>query len=72
MTFEDAYTYFYNKACIMHLTKVQVMANMAAMDALQKQIAQKVKSGCCPSCNGDVKKYNYCSHCGQALDWSDV
>lgn len=51
-------------------------------EALEKQIPKKPtgnKLNCCPRCKGLVgintntihAKYNYCNHCGQAIDWSD-
>ena len=45
-------------------------------EALEKQIPKKLKDDgwlYCPICGRDVlmDKFDYCSHCGQALDWSD-
>ena len=45
-------------------------------EALEKQIPKKLKDNgwlYCPFCGRDVlmDKFDYCSHCGQALDWSD-
>lgn len=48
------------------------------MKALKKQIPQKPLSGAdhyaswrsCPVCHSKQHNtYNYCTHCGQALDW---
>lgn len=57
-----------------------------AISALEKQIPKKIKAEniktseqiirfrYCPSCNVRFIRFgmNYCSDCGQALDWSDV
>ena len=45
-------------------------------EALEKQIPKKLKGDgwlYCPFCGRDVlmDKFDYCCHCGQALDWSD-
>ena len=41
---------------------------------LEKRIPKKVYSGCCPVCGRDgydeYGRKNYCSGCGQTLDWS--
>lgn len=55
-----------------------------AISALEKQIPKKLKNignvgnvvyfGNCPHCNNQVSKTSsavVCSHCGQALNWSD-
>ena len=49
-----------------------------AIEALEKQVAKKVKKSVCPSCNriflfrhGEKRKGDYCDNCGQALDWSE-
>ena len=49
-----------------------------AIQALEKQIPKKTITmpfygGTCPSCNGLIpnKEVNYCSNCGQKLDWSE-
>lgn len=26
----------------------------------------------CPNCKEHIGRDNYCKHCGQALDWSDI
>lgn len=26
----------------------------------------------CPICNKHIGRENFCKHCGQALDWSDI
>ena len=59
-----------------------------AISALEKQIPKKPiekeligasatgykYKGRCPKCSSTVSQYkgNYCHHCGQALDWSEV
>ena len=45
-------------------------------EALEKQIPKKLKDNgwlYCPFCGRDVlmDKFDYCPHCGQALDWSE-
>ena len=52
-------------------------------DAIEKQIPKKpmdirtwvndrLKAGICPNCNDGLNSdMNYCSNCGQALDWSN-
>ena len=53
-----------------------------AIEALDKQILKKpiekytdydgTEAGLCPFCNEGVdEKMNFCSYCGQAIDWSD-
>ena len=53
-----------------------------AIEALEKQIQKKpiekytdydgTEAGLCPFCNEGVdEKMNFCSYCGQAIDWSD-
>ena len=58
-----------------------IEAMQIAINALEKQIPQKIsiEGYCgfvdyiCPVCGNDIdlnKKYNYCSNCGQRLDWT--
>ena len=53
-------------------------AREMAISALEKQIPKKVEeyltsSFCCPACTSVLSRYSqYCSNCGQALDWSDT
>lgn len=61
------------------------LAKYIAASALEKQIPHKIKAENiktsdqvirlrhCPSCNVRFVRFgmNYCSDCGQALDWSD-
>ena len=47
------------------------------IEALEKQIPKKLKDDgwlYCPICGRDVlmDRFDYCPHCGQALDWSDT
>ena len=60
--------------------------NLVAIEALEKQIAKKPQKTesegyrytdtyRCPNCGGNFSGTgiaNYCYHCGQKLDWSDV
>ena len=57
-------------------------ACLLACEALDKQILKKpiekytdydgAEAGLCPFCNEGVdEKMNFCSYCGQAIDWSD-
>ena len=46
------------------------------IEALEKQIPKKLKDDgwlYCPICGRDVlmDRFDYCYHCGQALDWSE-
>ena len=42
------------------------------IEALKKQIPRKLIEAYCPSCHAIAGRgYDYCWHCGQALDWSD-
>ena len=46
-------------------------------EALERQIPKKLKDAgwlYCPICGRDVlmDRFDYCPHCGQALDWSDT
>lgn len=48
------------------------------INALEKQIPKKPKTDdryimyICPCCNDFIKvNHNYCTNCGQKLDWSD-
>ena len=53
-----------------------------AIEALEKQIPKKpierfmlsydIDAGVCPLCNVGVhEEMNFCSYCGQAIDWSE-
>ena len=40
--------------------------------ALKRNVPLKVISSCCPNCELEVlKNDNYCSNCGQKIDWSE-
>jgi hypothetical protein len=50
-----------------------------ASKALEKQIAEKLNNGLCPTCNtdimlcsdcGDLLYIKHCMECSQALDWT--
>ena len=52
-----------------------------AIDALEKQIAEKVETRLetrdgyywkCPICDYNIVRFSYCPNCGQKLDWSEV
>lgn len=54
-----------------------------AFDALERQIPKKpicreqgttvILNGVCPKCSNAVHEYdNYCSFCGQKLNWEDI
>ena len=49
-----------------------------AINALEKQVPKKPKTDdryimyICPCCNDFIKvNHNYCTNCGQAIDWSE-
>ena len=48
-------------------------AKAIALEAIQKQIAKKPIVHQCTTCGSAVLQFegNYCSQCGQKLDWSD-
>ena len=56
----------------------QRLAYERVMDAVEKQMPLKVTNMYrCPNCGLDPTidndyMLNYCPHCGQALDWSDI
>ena len=68
-----------------HLTVVD-LNEKAIVEALEKQIPKKPEHedgvwSICPACGGSVPndieeavnhETDYCSHCGQALDWSET
>lgn len=62
-----------------------VLNDKAIINALKKQIPRKPNihgyregreintiSYTCPICNRHIGREDYCKHCGQALDWSEV
>ena len=84
MTYEEAIKHFkslqkrYTKE---HNGRMCEKVNLA-LEALYKQILKKpiekytdhdgTEAGLCPFCNEGVdEKMNFCSYCGQAIDWSD-
>lgn len=81
MTYEEAIKLL-NSMSIYHIDKYTTYAIDLAIEALDKQILKKpiekytdhdgTEAGLCPFCNEGVdEKMNFCSYCGQAIDWSD-
>ena len=81
MTYEEAIKLL-NSMAIYHFDKYTTYAIDLAIEALDKQILKKpiekytdydgTAVGLCPFCNEGVdEKMNFCSYCGQAIDWSD-
>ena len=81
MTYEEAIKQL-NSIAIYHFDKYTTYAIDLAIEALDKQILKKpiekytdydgTEAGLCPFCNEGVdEKMNFCSYCGQAIDWSD-
>lgn len=81
MTYEEAIKLL-NSMAIYHFDKYTTYAIDFAIEALDKQILKKpiekytdhdgTEAGLCPFCNEGVdEKMNFCSYCGQAIDWSD-
>lgn len=60
------------------VASVTVMNKAAILEALEKQMPQKVNGGSCPRCGRlyllsycQRKGPDFCDGCGQALDWGD-
>ena len=81
MTYEEAIKLL-NSVSIYHIDKYTTYAIDLAIEALDKQILKKpiekytdydgTEAGLCPFCNEGVdEKMNFCSYCGQAIDWED-
>ena len=79
MTHEEAIKQL-NSVAIYHFDKCTTNAIDLAIDALGKQIPKKpiekfafsddIEAGLCPLCNEGVnEEMNFCSYCGQAIDW---
>ena len=79
MTYEEAIKLL-NSVTIYHFDKYTTYAIGLAIEALDKQIPKKpiekfafsddIGAGLCPFCNEGVnEEMNFCSYCGQALDW---
>ena len=79
MIYEEAIKLL-NSVSIYHLDKYTTYAIDLAIEALDKQIQKKpiekfafsddIRAGLCPFCNEGVnEEMNFCSYCGQALDW---
>ena len=82
MTYEEAIKLL-NSVSIYHIDKYTTYAIDLAIEALDKQILKKpiekytdydgTEAGLCPFCNEGVdEKMNFCSYCGQAIDWRDA
>lgn len=59
-----------------HAGRAQSEAFQMAINALEKQVPKKPKTDdryiiyICPCCNDFIKvNHNYCTNCGQRLDW---
>ena len=81
MTYEEAIKLL-NSMAIYHFDKYTANAIDTAINALEKQIPKKpiekfafsddIGAGLCPFCNEGVnEEMNFCSYCGQALDWKE-
>ena len=79
MIYEEAIKLL-NSMAIYHFDKYTTYAIDLAIEALDKQIPKKpiekfafsddIGAGLCPFCNEGVnEEMNFCSYCGQALDW---
>lgn len=57
------------------ISDLTVLNKTAIMEAMQKQIPQKVCNYTCPRCGKiDIlaNHFAYCNKCGQALDWEEA
>lgn len=61
------------------ITDITLLNGKAIVDAMKKQIPQKVTDRVCPFCHriflfkyGETRKGDYCDNCGQALSWCDT
>ena len=81
MTYEEAIKQL-NSIAIYHFDKYTTYAIDLALEALEKQIPKKpikkfafsddIGAGLCPFCNEGVnEEMNFCSYCGQAIDWEE-
>ena len=79
MTYEEAIKQL-NSIATYHFDKYTADTINIAIDALEKQIPKKpiekfafsddIGAGLCPFCNEGVnEEMNFCSYCGQTLDW---
>ena len=58
------------------ISDLTVLNKWAILNAIKKQIPQKVENGTCPNCKriflyryAETKCGDYCNNCGQALEW---
>ena len=81
MTYEEAIKQL-NSIATYHFDKYTANAIDMAICALEKQIPKEpiekfafsddIGAGLCPFCNEGVnEEMNFCSYCGQAIDWED-
>lgn len=61
------------------ISDLTVLNKWAILNAIKKQIPQKVENGTCPNCKriflyryAETKCGDYCNNCGQALDWEEA
>ena len=82
MTYEEAIKQL-NSIAIYHFDKYTANAIDMAINTLEKQIPKEpiekfafsddIGAGLCPFCNEGVdEEMNFCSYCGQALDWKET
>ena len=81
MTYDEAIKYA--KENILAYTSEMAEFKAMAIEAIQMQIPKKpicreqgttlILNGVCTKCSNAVHAYdNYCSFCGNKLDWSDI
>ena len=81
MTYEEAIKQL-NSIAIYHFDKYTTYAIDLAIEVLDKQIPKEpiekfafyddIGAGLCPFCNEGVnEEMNFCSYCGQAIDWEE-
>ena len=81
MTYDEAIKYA--KENILAYTSEMAEFKVIAIEAIQMQIPKKpicreqgttlILNGVCPKCSNVVHAYdNYCSFCGNKLDWGDI
>lgn len=61
------------------ISDLTVLNKWAILNAIKKQIPQKVENGTCPNCKriflyryAETKCGDYCNNCGQALEWEEA
>ena len=81
MTYEEAIKLL-NSVTTYDFDRYITYAITLAIEALDKQIPKKpiepfafsddIRAGLCPFCNEGVnEEMNFCSYCGQAIDWEE-